>query len=307
MDAKKLLKDALSGIDPGAWGSVRTSHPEMLLAAAASLAAYAHPTEFELNETRRAIVVPSETFRRSVGRKEIFDSGSIPGSEGLIGFVETRYFVAATIKIRDFVLIAYRGTADAYDLFLDMKFSKIKLPSPRALNIKAHRGFAKAFAEGFPYVYDHLKSLEPYDHLIGTGHSLGGAICTLHNAVSNRYSNCLTNPFYWHHRNLHLHAMDYCVTFGCPKVGNLEFALNCPWGTNAYRSDDLVPNLPPSVMGFESQPMGRALQDPHVPSGLIDRWLRPLRTARSRFTFAGHSMEAYVDVCAKLAGVTIDP
>jgi hypothetical protein len=277
----------------------------MLVAATASLAAYAHPAEFEMKPTRRAIIVPSETFREWVRIRQTLPDSFLLGADVPSSFVETRYFVAVTLKIRDYVLVAYRGTADGYDLFLDMRFKKSKIPAQNGIDARVHRGFAKAFLEGFPYVHEHLASLKPYKFLIGSGHSLGGAICTLHNAASNSYSNDLTNPLSLFSGRSRLHPMRSCVTFGSPKVGNMAFASYCPWGTNVFRSNDPVPMLPISLLEYERQPIGRLLPDPSEPKLATHKWLLPIQRKRRLIAFADHSMEGYVRLCGEQVGVNV--
>jgi len=172
--------------------------------------------------------------------------------------------------------------------------------------MKVHGGFAKALLEGLPHVHEHLAGLEPYKFLIGSGHSLGGAVCILHDAVSNSYSNDLTNPLSLLAGRSRLHSMQSCITFGSPKVGNMAFASFCPWGTNVYRSNDPVPMLPVSSLGYVRQPTGRLLPDPSELSDRTLKWLDPIRRKKRLVTFAEHSMEGYVRLCSRHLGVTMD-
>jgi hypothetical protein len=72
---------------------------------------------------------------------------------------------------------------------------------------KVHTGFSKALPEAeIEKLHDKLaslKSTDPCPRLLITGHSLGAALAVLASAV---------------------HHPDYLYTFGCPRVGNQEFA-----------------------------------------------------------------------------------
>ena len=305
MDPSIVLTRAIHALPSDAWERDPPSQLEIFLAAAASLSAYAHATGYELEDSARALVIPSSTFRQALRTRATF-TGLLPGADVPIAFVETRYFVASLIKLRDYVLVAYRGTADGYDLFLDLDIRKQPIPSRGGITPAVHRGFLKAFLEGFPHVQERLATLEPYKHLIGSGHSLGGAICAIHNAVSNSYSNTLTHPFSPFFERTSAHAMRSCITFGSPKVGNLPFALFNPWGTNLYHPNDPVPMIPLSSWGYESQPIRRPLLGRSKFETGIKKWLLPFRTKRRLVMFSDHSMEGYVRLCGAAANIDID-
>ena len=305
MDPEKVLAIALRSLPANAWESKSISGYELLAAAAAALAAYAHPAEFELKDTRRAIVVPSDTFRQRVQTGQALAAGVLQGVDLPISFVETRYFVAAILKVRDFVLVGYRGTADGYDLFLDMNVRKREIPARSSIRPKVHRGFLRGFLEGFPHVHERLAELEPYKHLVGSGLSLGGAICTLHNVVSNSYSNEFTYPLSFFDGRSALHPMRSCITFGSPKVGNESFALYCPWGTNVCRANDPVPMLPISL-GYARQPIKRLLPEGKEAEAGITKWLLPFIRKRRLVAFRDHLMEGYVQMCASRTNTNIE-
>lgn len=307
MDAEKVLAGALRALPPDAWESENVSSIEMFVAAAVSLAAYAHPADFELRDTRRAVVVPSETFWQQVQARRTLAVGVLREADAPISFVETRYFVAAIVKIRDYVLVGYRGTADGYDLFLDINFKKTRLPASNGIQPRVHSGFAKGFLDGMPYVQEALAKLEPYKHLIGSGHSLGGAICSLHNAASNSYANKLTNPRHIFCGESTLHPMRSCITFGTPKVGNALFAMFCPWGMHVYRPNDPVPMFPIALLGYARQPIARPLlEDRTSGNRLPSKWPLLLKRTRRLVTCREHSMEAYVQLCGVEANTPVE-
>lgn len=304
MDPKAILRQALRELPAPAWQQSPVSGNECFLAAAVALAAYAHPAPHELKETGRAILVPSDTFRDCVSTGSSLSSASLREEDLGAVFVETRFFVAALVKVRDFVVVGYRGTADLYDLFLDIQFRKVGLPSFSGLRPKVHTGFLKAFLEGFPAVLAALKQLEPFETLVGSGHSLGGAMCSLHNTLSNQYSNRITNP-----RHLidavmgpELDQMSHCVTFGSPNVGNIQHAAFHEWGDHFVHPGDPIPMLPGRALGYRVQP--RRIPLVNVSGGTATEGPRflALRRKRRLIQVSAHNMERYVQSCAAAAG-----
>lgn len=99
------------------------------------------------------------------------------------------------------MIIAFRGTDNLENFFTDLDIKLIPyLPGQGHV----HQGFFKAFQALQPLLDD---VLQPGKILLFTGHSLGGALATLsalHAAASGRSIQC--------------------VTFGCPKVGDEDFA-----------------------------------------------------------------------------------
>lgn len=305
MDPIRILTDALRAIDPGYWEADQFMEQKFFVAAAASLAAYAHPSEYELKHSSRAIVIPSKIFQKSTKAGVRLLTGAIPGAEARISFVETRYFVASFIKVGEVVIVAYRGTADLYDIFLDLSLKKEKLPSIHGIDLRVHTGFLKAFLEGFPCVNEELNNLKPFRLLVGSGHSLGGAMCSLHNAISNSLSNKITNPQSFLAGTSLAHAMKACITFGSPKVGNQAFAAFCEWGHHIIQSTDPVPMLPSSFMGYCRQPFAIHLDASTSHSADMKLRFLPFLRKKKLISFSSHKMEGYVEACASMAGVAV--
>ena len=125
-----------------------------------------------------------------------------------------------------FAVLAFRGTtADFRNILTDIKIRFYRDKS----GAKLSTGFSEAYALVQEDIAAAVDALEPNLPLYITGHSLGGALAVI---ASTR-----------------IHPWDRiasCYTYGCPRVGNGEFA-NQLWKVPIYRqvhSSDIVPRVP---------------------------------------------------------------
>lgn len=125
-----------------------------------------------------------------------------------------------------FAVLAFRGTtADFRNILTDIKIRFYRDKSGARLST----GFSEAYALVQNDIAAAVGALDPNLPLYITGHSLGGALAVI---ASNR-----------------IHPWDRiasCYTYGCPRVGNGEFA-NQLWKVPIYRqvhSSDIVPRVP---------------------------------------------------------------
>lgn len=111
-------------------------------------------------------------------------------------------------------------------------------------NLIVYGKFYERFNEllnGTLHALQDAKKQYPSDLIYLTGHSLGGAITTL------------LAVYLMEHEPLLVPTLVY--TFGCPRVGNLDFAKYCDTllGDRLYRfmnQTDFIPDLPPQNWGF---------------------------------------------------------
>lgn len=134
---------------------------------------------------------------------------------------------AATSLDGELTILAYRGTqADRpKDLITDLMAWR----TPLAGGAKVHTGFWLAYRELAEKIDPWLAKARP-KRLVVTGHSLGAAMATIMAAV---------------------HEEAELVTFGCPLVGNREFA--DAFGREALRyvdCSDFVTTVPYGFMGY---------------------------------------------------------
>ncbi len=135
----------------------------------------------------------------------------------------TRGFVAMN---QHYAVLAFRGTTeDSRNILTDIK---IRFYRDRT-GAKIATGFSEAFALVEKDVTKAIADIDPGLPLYVTGHSLGGALAAIASArlrPSDRIA--------------------ACYTFGCPRVGDAEFA-NQLWKVPVYRlvrSADIVPRVP---------------------------------------------------------------
>lgn len=143
-----------------------------------------------------------------------------------------------------FSVVAFRGTQkwDVAEWIRNGDFRK----TPYGV----HEGFARSSALSGAAALEMLKSVgcSPQSHVYITGHSAGAAEAKLFAETFRTSKRRMWN------------VPIYC--FGCPRVGNAEWALwyNTNFGDRTFNvvlSNDLVPRLPPWRLGFRHA--GRAV------------------------------------------------
>jgi hypothetical protein len=168
------------------------------------------------------------------------------GPERAAGLAEAGFAAAADFDVRtkdahtqgllvagpDYDVLVFRGTepGEVRDWITDIDFGARDLGD----GVRAHNGFCAA--------YDAVKDLvaaamrERGRPFYVTGHSLGGALAVL--ACFHLDAEPETRR--------HLAA---CYTFGCPRVGNLDFLIRL-YKFSLYQvvdGDDVVPHMPPRL------------------------------------------------------------
>ncbi len=176
-------------------------------------------------------------------------------------------------EFEDRVIISFRGTRgelkpwienfDPYplqcDLEKNMYLSTILKQGSWGKGI-IHDGFYNAWLFFKPVIDDYLKQMPTYKKIRITGHSRGGALCTL---CSRHLA-----------KNRGLRST--CISFGAPAQGVFEYAkeLNSLSFqhirvTHGY---DIVPSLPPESLGFMHGGLHNWLPEPK-----IHKWFNKIR------------------------------
>lgn len=144
------------------------------------------------------------------------------------------------------IVVSYRGSFNVINWLEDAEFFPTQAPYPASTGVKVHEGFLdsyRALSNATNIGVNAALARCPDCLITFTGHSLGAAMAVL-GAV---YSGVLLG----HQTELR--------TYGCPRVGNPAFA---QWATNLLRGNvtrmareqDIVPSLPPTMLGFEHLP-----------------------------------------------------
>jgi hypothetical protein len=128
-------------------------------------------------------------------------------------------------------LIAFRGTNSYEDWSINLMRRKTNYFCRGAY---VHSGFLKQYNNIKLSIFSKIKTLMPIEHIIITGHSLGGALSVLCACdLAEEYPNLKVE----------------CLTFGSPKVGNWKFVDEIENISNLFllrinHEGDFIPQLP---------------------------------------------------------------
>jgi hypothetical protein len=237
--------------------------------------AYLHLTDYELEARDRYKLFPSIAYEEMRRARIRFDLTRVVAAAAdiEIKIIETRFYVYLVARIRDFMVVAVRGTASKMDIFLDL--NALKNPARTGFY---HRGFHGEACEARPLLENAVGTVKS---LYFTGHSMGGAVASILSQIWRSGPMPMT-PY----------------VYASPRFGTAEASSIAP--RYAYiKPMDFVPHLPPTRFGFSD-------------AGLTPRYLpgneqptsgfQSLRHNLWRRAFkASHSMESY----RKLSGEEI--
>jgi len=143
-----------------------------------------------------------------------------------------------TVNIENTLYIAFRGTESREDLIADLNIIKVPMDLntiPSEKRPKVHNGFLQQFRSLQDYIEKDINDFE-FKNIIITGHSLGGAQCTLAGlAFTLKYPT----------KNIS------CYTYGSPRVGGSTFKKlfdkHVKINKRFVNEDDPVPMVPLSL------------------------------------------------------------
>jgi predicted alpha/beta hydrolase family esterase len=146
----------------------------------------------------------------------------------------------AVDRTRGLTILAFRGSSSARNWFANLDTRKVDVDI--CSGCSAHQGFWNSWREARTGVMNALMSAaqsHPSFKVVVVGHSLGGAIAAFAAAEI---------------RNSGVNADLY--TYGAPRIAGASlssYITNQNRGGNfrVTHTDDLVPRLPPSILGFE--------------------------------------------------------
>lgn len=184
------------------------------------------------------------------------------------------------------IVLSFRGTESTKDGITDLAATRVPLDGSSVSFIKSflpgsdgalvHWGFLEQYRSILPEIKRFVGGYPELDHVVCTGHSLGGALATIAavDLHDRRCSARSTGP----QRPDSAKKTLSCVTFGSPRVGNRSFTekFNEIVGSRSLRfvnNDDPVP-LMPSSLRFKHVPGCVYIESDHGPGYTSTRLIK---------------------------------
>jgi Lipase (class 3) len=264
-------------------------------------AVYNDLPEFELKKAKRIAVVPCGSYleQLAVGDAVFLERYLNEADIGPFVVIRSPFAIIARVSLPHVVIVAIRGTQNLFDLYVDLDFRARRLC---ANNVKAmfHRGFLFAAAWSAQRLYADLTDYAGDVPLYVTGHSLGGAIAAVYNAVFP-YCNTAYKPMRFHYETTI--EPRSCYTFGMPRYGFKAALENFPAPYHVFHSGDMVPTLPPEGLFYEKCPVEYQISEAGLETVTVrppePHWAPAQIVAQFRSGIANHSIEQYVDFLFK--------
>lgn len=224
--------------------------------------AYHHVPKFEIDDQKRAKVIPCEGHNLIVngGRSNNVVQYIVGGEENSF-VIEDRGVIAVGIWANESLFIGFRGTVFLYDWKINLRASLVELGSnlshcPILLDSfrrddpesgylagcivgRVHGGFAEEAFRISTRVLDKVRSRKKVKHIFLSGHSLGGAVAGI------------AQHFLWQEGK----RISTCI-FGSPRYCDVSaYCSSLHWPpTQIQRPGDIVPSVPPRRMGYADHP-----------------------------------------------------
>lgn len=231
--------------------------------------AYCHVPAWEVENRRRTKLVPSAIYQTIARRQQatqiasILDIGGLGEVIELAFVIEQRNTITIGLRAKKALFVTVRGTADFYDWRINLRAVKVPFnfgPLPLAidfgswavyglpaLTVRVHKGFGEEAARILHHILEKDKNLCKYDAVIVTGHSLGGAVAAIlgwklqdilsHLRVTKKIIECFKKTM-----SILFGATRYADAIDVPAAYSTPVAI--------CRSGDVVPCVPPSVLGY---------------------------------------------------------
>lgn len=269
------------------WKDDEFTYEKAYVSAIFSKIAYLEIPDFELKHHSAVKIIPCLTYKRLVSHnstvsiKELLIQSELPHED--IFTVTTGNVVVVGVVLRDVIFISLRGTVPTYlsDWKTDFHTTKT-LTYVNSKPVKFHTGFYLAIMDCVEQISSKINGIDVPVYIVG--HSLGGSMAGILNAISNTKS----SSHYLYGRELELSMnVTSCYTIGMPRYGNKAIKkIRTPH--HIYNEYDIIPHTPPKFMFFSDVPnMHRVGKSDHI----IKREI--LRTAYFRFV-RHHFIERYI-------------
>lgn len=251
----KHLKENYDNVND--WGCNNFCHKKAFICGVMSNLAYCHLTEYELKNSDKLNLIPSEAFTSvfSGEQPSLFkDSLLLLGVEEKEPIIITRAgSVVVAIKYKNVVFISIRGTEflNIRDWKINLSFNKVS-PSRYIRNnskAKLHKGFYFEASSFIDQLMNEINKRGWNDYNIYiTGHSLGGAMAAItYSLMKVRFNQLFIDI------SLGENAPKFisCYTYGMPRWGNKEAVEHFENPFHIFVSNDIVPLVPPRLLGFD--------------------------------------------------------
>lgn len=281
------------------WENPRFDWKKAFIACVWSAAAYEEMPIYELKKSRRAKVIPCDSFQANYARWVETGQAStlsrLDTDQQFRVVLRDRVIVVIT-RLPGVIFISLRGTTLSYaDFKADIDARKVKYPVGLGDTVRLHRGFFDAVLGCFDEVMERVEELMPETHphefpVYVTGHSLGGAMAAIFNArlAERRYLR--------HHRETE--PATACYTFGMPRFGDTGAKSLLPSPFHVFNEFDAIPTLPPTFIGFADCGNERCLNAQPKVIQILSKGNFCLRKSKGIATVLGisdHRMERYLE------------
>lgn len=256
--------------------------------------AYYHVPEAELDDSKRALLIPCESYQ------DLVQSGSRPNVLKLVNQVEipeSDTFIVTSpgvivvgVRVHRTLFLGFRGTQFLFDWSINLRSSRVSLSRWAGRSDRFHEGFAMEAIRISQQIDGKLFEMGrgSFDNVVFSGHSLGGAVAAISALILEwpRSAVCL---------------------MGAPRYCNLS-ALASGYRQlpmQVRRAGDGVPTVPPKFLGYadhlrQISTDGSAYSEPDHFSGLFGGFVR-----WAAFLVSGaksHSVESYRKEMGRAAG-----
>ena len=172
--------------------------------------------------------------------------------ENLVYYSQCAGYLAYSVKERT-LLVAFRGSESAWQVVKEV-LESLAVPKEQFLDGQVQSYFLRAFNRLWAKMrgpFNRLRSRYPKYRVLVTGHSLGGAIASLASV-------------YMIHESLVPRDRLVLYTFGMPRVGNYDYALQhsrlVPHSFRVVNGHDPVPHYPVKLGTPSSSPYHHGLE-----------------------------------------------
>ncbi|HHG3228909.1 TPA: hypothetical protein ACPVXW_000442 [Vibrio parahaemolyticus] len=286
------------------WEKNTFSYEKAFICSVMSNLAYCHLTKYELKNTDNLNLIPSDAFssiftgEQSYSFKNLLRGLDV--EKPLI--IERAGSVVVAVKYRDVIFISIRGTEflNIRDWKINLKFNKIA-PS-RYLRTeskpKLHKGFYFEVSSFMDELMNGLKDRGwNNNNIYITGHSLGGAMAAITYSLRQiRFNQLLDEIFLGEY----VPKIISCYTYGMPRWGNKEAVEYFENPYHIFISKDIVPSVPPKLMGFHDCKINFNLDSIafryiDFSDGTIKTFIKGLTTFFTMKKLEAHGIENYVE------------